>query len=163
MSYSSMDTELDLNSASRPALQGIIARQQAAILELQATIVEQQAIIAQLQRWIEVLEGKAKPGGPRGMPGIKPPAGQRPPRKEGPRKPRTHGFARPRMTPTRRVEHVVESCPECGAGLAGGWVQRTREVIEASMVPVEVTEHVFIARTCQCASGAGRPRPRWTG
>ena len=34
------------------------------------------------------------------------------------------------------------------AHLTGGWVQRTREVIELPVVPVQVTEHVFIARTC---------------
>ena len=27
---------------------------------------------------------------------------------------------------THRVEHVLESCPRCGTGLAGGWVQRAR-------------------------------------
>ncbi len=32
------------------------------------------------------------------------------------------------MTPTDRVEHVMENCPDCGAHLTGGWVQRTREV-----------------------------------
>ena len=52
------------------------------------------------------------------------------------------------MTPTHRAEHVVESCPDCGTHLTGGWVQRTREVIELPVVPVQVTEHVFIARTC---------------
>ena len=47
-----------------------------------------------------------------------------------------------------RVEHVVESCPDCGTHLTGGWTQRTREVIELPVVPVQVTEQVFIARTC---------------
>ena len=42
----------------------------------------------------------------------------------------------------------MESCPDCGTHLTGGWVQRTREVIELPVVPVQVTEHVFIARTC---------------
>ena len=52
------------------------------------------------------------------------------------------------MTPTHRVEHVMENCPDCGAHRSGGWVQRTREVIELPVVPVQVTEHVYIARTC---------------
>jgi hypothetical protein len=52
------------------------------------------------------------------------------------------------MTPTQRVEHAVEVCPDCGTQLAGGWVQRTREVIEIPVAPVEVTQHVFIARVC---------------
>ena len=136
-----MDTDLDLNTASREVLLAVIAQQQ-------AVVRGQEAVIAQLQRRIEVLEGKTKPGGPRGMPGIKPLSGGRPPRKEGPRKPRLHGLARPRMTPAHRVEHSVESCPECGNGLAGGWVQRTREVIDVPVVSAAVTEHVFIARTC---------------
>ena len=52
------------------------------------------------------------------------------------------------MTPTHRVEHVLESCPECGSGVTGGWVQRTREVIDLPVAPAEVAEHVYIARTC---------------
>ena len=52
------------------------------------------------------------------------------------------------MTPTRRVEHALDSCPECGAGLAGGWAQRTREVIDIPAVAAQATEHVFIARIC---------------
>ena len=55
------------------------------------------------------------------------------------------------MTPTHRVEHVVEQCPDCGTQLSGGWAQRTREVIDLPQVPAQVTEHVYLARTCpQC-------------
>ena len=108
-----MDTEGDLSTASREALLDIIA--------------QQQIVIAQLQRRIEVLEGKAKPGGPTGMPGNKPKSGQPSREKKGSRKARLRGFARQRMTPTHRVEHVLETCPDCGTGLAGGWVQRSRE------------------------------------
>ena len=52
------------------------------------------------------------------------------------------------MAPTKRVEHALEVCPDCGTRLAGGWVQRTREVIEIPVAPVQVTEHVFVARIC---------------
>jgi hypothetical protein len=69
------------------------------------------------------------------------------PRKET-RKRRDHGFAWVRMIPTQRVEHKLEVCPECGKNLTGGWVQRTRELIEVPVVPVQVTEHVFVARVC---------------
>ena len=130
-------------------------------MELQNTILEQQAVISRLERRIEALEGKAKPGGPRGMPGNKPrphrkppqekgPSKPRPhrkpPQEKGPSKPRPHGFSRKRMTPTRRVTHALEACPDCGTGLAGGWVQRRREVIDIPVAPVEVTEHVYLAR-----------------
>ena len=129
-----MDTGLDLTTASREALLALIA--------------QQQAVITQLQRKLDVLEGKAKPGGSPRMPGIKPKSAQGPARDKRPRKPRPHGFARRTMAPTHRVEHALESCPECGTGLAGGWGQRTREIIDLPLVPVQVTEHVFIARIC---------------
>ena len=139
-----MDTDLDLTSAPREALLAVIARQQ--------------AVIDQLQRRIEALEGKAKPGGSRGMPGIKPHRDQQSVKEKQPRKPRFKGFARQRAIPTHWVEHVLESCPECGTGLAGGWGQRTREVIDLPLVPVQVTEHVFIARTCPVCERRRIPR-----
>ena len=116
-----MDTEIDLTTASRDVLIAIIVQQQAVIAELQVMMVR-------LERRVAELEGQAKPGGPPRMPGLKPSSGRQPPAQQQPRKQRRHGFARPRMTPTHRVEHVVESCPDCGTHRTGGWVQRTREV-----------------------------------
>ena len=129
-----MDTEVDLTTVDRDVLIAIIA--------------ELQAVIERLQRRIAELEGQAKPGGPLRMPGLKAKSARKPPAQQEPRKQRRHGFARPRMTPTHRVEHVMENCPDCGAHLSGGWIQRTREVIELPVVPAQVTEHVYIARTC---------------
>ena len=105
-------------------------------------------MIVRLERRVAELEGQAKPGGPPQMPGLKPSSGRQPPAQQQARKQRRHGFARRRMTPTHRVEHVVESCPDCGTHLTGGWVQRTREVIELPVVPVQVTQQVCIAKTC---------------
>ncbi len=115
-----MDTEVDLTTADRAVLIAINA--------------ELQAVIERLQRRIAELEGQAKPG-------------RKPPAQQQPRKQRRHGFARPRLTPTHRVEHVMENCPDCGAHWSGGWIQRTLEVIELPVVPVQVAEHVYIART----------------
>ena len=114
----------------------------------------QPAVIERLERRIAQLEGQSKAGDPPRMPGLKPssgrqPTAQRKPRKQRPHKQRPHGFARPRLTPTHRVEHVrVESCPDCGTHLTGGWAQRTQEVIDLPVVPAQVTEHVYSARTC---------------
>ena len=109
-------------------------------------IAELQAVIERLQRRIAELEGQAKPDDPPRMPGLKAKSARKPPAQQQHRKQRRHGFARPRMTPTHRVEHVVESCPDCGTHLTGGWIQRTREVIELPVVPAQVTEHVYMAR-----------------
>ena len=91
-----MDTEVDLTTVDRDVLIAIID-------ELQAVIER-----------IAELEGQAKSGGPPRMPGLKSSSGRQPPAQQQPRKQRRHGFARPRMTPTHRVEHVVESCPIAG-------------------------------------------------
>ena len=157
-----VDAELDLTRASRAVLLEVIARQQALIMELQNTILEQQAVISRLERRIEALEGKAKPGGPRGMPGNKPRPHRKPPQEKGPSKPRPHGFSRKRMTATRRVTHALEACPDCGTGPAGGWVQRRREVIDIPVAPVEVTEHVYLARRRPVCQARRTPRRNWT-
>ncbi len=82
------------------------------------------------------------------MPGLKSKVDRKPaqPRKPGQR--RSHGFARTRMTPTHRMEHVVELCPDCATQLSGGWTHHTREVIDLPQMSVAVTEHAYIARTC---------------
>ena len=125
-----METEVDRSTADRAALIAIIVRLQATVLELQRRIAEP--------------EGPAQPGGPPRMPGLKPKANRKPSRPKPPRNPRRHGFARARMTPTHRVERVMENCPDCGTHRSGGWAQRTREDIDLPAAPVQVTEHVYI-------------------
>ena len=89
-----METEVDLNQASREAL-----------LE----------IIAELRQRVESLEARLSGGGLGvRMPGHKPAA-----KRKKPRKKRQHGFARPRMEPIGRVVHAPESCPECHTALTG--------------------------------------------
>ncbi len=125
---------------------------------LEAVIAGQQAVIDQLQRRITALEGGLKGKGRLGMPGNKPCARPGPTERKGSRKPRPHRFARQRMAPAHRVEHVLETCPDCGTGLAGGWTQRTREVIEVPVAPAEVTEHVFVARVCPVCERRRTPK-----
>ena len=93
------------------------------------------------------------------MPGHKPAARRKKAAEEKkPRRKRQHGFARLRMEPAAQVTHAPESCPECHTALSGGWVQRTREVIELPVCPAEVTEHVFIARRCPLCRKRRLPR-----
>jgi transposase len=116
--------------------------------ELVALIGAQQTVIGQLQARIATLEQRLGSGG-KGMPGTKPAAQTRSKATGKPRKRRAQGFARRRSpTPTRRVTHAADHCPHCGTRLLGGWVHRRREVIDLPVVPVEVVEHVILARQC---------------
>ena len=54
-------------------------------------------------------------------------------------------------------------CPDCGTHLNGGWVQRTREVIELSVAPVEVTEHALVARICPVCQRRRLPKEALAG
>ena len=139
-----MENKVDLRTASREALLAVIARQQ--------------AVIDELQRRIAALEGGLKGKGRPGMPGNKPGAKSEPAEKKEPRKPRPHGFSRRRTVAAHQVEHVLDSCPECGTGLVGGWPQRTREVIDIPVAPVEVTEHVFVTRVCPVCERRRTPK-----
>ena len=133
-----------MGTASREALLAVIARQQ--------------AVIDELQRRIAALEGGLQGKGRPGMPGNKPGAKSEPAEKKEPRKPRPHGFSRRRTVAAHQVEHVLDSCPECGTGLVGGWPQRTREVIDIPVAPVEVTEHVFVTRVCPVCERRRTPK-----
>ena len=129
-----MGVENDLEAADRDVLIAVIVREQ--------------AVIEGLEKRVAHLEGAAKPSGFRRMPGLKPKADRKPTQPKQPRKARRHGFARERMAPTQRVEHSLDCCPECATQLSGGWTQRTREPINVLVAPEEVSEHVYIARTC---------------
>ena len=101
-----MEGKVDLSTASRDALIKMIIRQQ--------------AIIESLERRIAQLEGQSKGKNSRRMPGLKPKADGKPDQPRKPSKRRPQGFARTRMTPTQRVEHVLEQRPDCGTELSGG-------------------------------------------
>ena len=145
---------MDLQTASRDELialigqqQGVIAEQQALIAQQQAVIAASQAALGDLQRRVTALEERLTGRGGSGMPGNKP-ASTKPIAPPKPRKKRPHGYGRPRMTPTQTIDHAVDVCPDCGTRLSGGWLQRTREVIEIPPSPVAVIAHQYIARIC---------------
>lgn len=129
-----MDKNQELRTASREQLLAIIA--------------QQQAVIEALQRRVAALEEQLRrTGGGGAMPGTKPATTRRQERKAQ-RKLRDQGFARQRLVPTEQVDHAVDHCPDCGTRLQGGWVQRTREVLEVPVAPLRVIQHRFIARVC---------------
>jgi hypothetical protein len=114
------------------------------------------AIILQLKERIDRLEAeveelRAKHGGSGGSntpEWVKPNRQQRRVEERAERKRRKQSFARHRQTPTEIVEHTVDTCPDCGRKLSGGWVAKSRQVIEIPDMPVRVIEHRAIARYC---------------
>jgi transposase len=135
-----MSDDVELRTASREQLLGVIAAQQ-------ATIAAQQTTITALEERVARLENRLGPSG-KGMPGTKPAITTRSKATGRPRTRRAQGFARRRATPTQRVVHAATHCPDCGCHLLGGWEHRRREVIEIPAVPAQVVAHVIIARLC---------------
>ena len=143
-----MRGEVDLKPADREVLIGII--------------VSQQAIIEGLEKWIVQLEGRAKSGGSAWMPGLKPKGDRKPDQPKKPRKRRPHGFARAKMAPNRRVEHVAECCLDCGSGFARGWGQRIREVIDLPRFRCRSASASTSLTPVRFAGAAAFPPPSWT-
>lgn len=142
----------DLTRASRADLLAVIAGQQATIATLNGTVATLQARIAELERRLGSSGGK-------GMPGTKPASATRSKATGQPRKRRNRGYARMRsQEPTQRVVHAADYCPDCATPLTGGWVARTREVIELPAVPAQVVAHVVLARWCRRCRRSVTPR-----
>jgi transposase len=127
--------------------------------ELLAIIAQQAEIIAQLQARVHALEERLNARGGPGMPGNKPVSPKSKPSRAA-RKKRDHNPARQCLTPTESVEHAVATCPDCGTTLCGGWVQRTRQVVEIPVSPVRVIAHRFVARICPICNKRRVPRAR---
>lgn len=106
-------------------------------------------LIAALMARVEALEEenrrlRAGTGG--GTPlAVKP---SRPPQEKHPRKHRDRAFVRRREVQADEIRtHAVESCPECGRNLQGGWEHASRQVIDV-ICQRWVTEHVLLGRWC---------------
>jgi transposase len=151
---------LDLYHATRDDLVRIILDQQEALSERERQLARQEHEIGELRAAVAMLtdrigtltatpdadDRRSGPAPPAGMPGHKP--GRTPTRTAGPRKRRATGAGRRRMQVTARVVHVLPTCPDCGAPLAGGSVKRTREVIDLPPPRITVTAHVYVERRC---------------
>lgn len=65
------------------------------------------------------------------------------------RKQREHGFGRSLDTPTQKVFHSYDACPDCGSkNLGKPSVAYRRQIIDIPPVDVEITEHVVFKRYC---------------
>lgn len=147
--------ESELATACR---EDLVAR----VIELQAALAQRDAAIAELDKRISALEQRVAGRGGPGMPGNKP-ASPKPKKAKKERQKRGRGFGRPRLPPTETVQHALEACPSCGTHLVGGWVQRTREVIEVPVAAVRVIAHEYVARECPCCGRRQVPKVELDG
>lgn len=67
---------------------------------------------------------------------------------KGQRKQREFGFGRKLDTPTQKVFHSYEVCPDCNGVLGKPSVAYTRQVIDIPVTSYEVVEHVVFKRSC---------------
>lgn len=116
--------------------------------ELIAIILQLKERVDWLEAEVEALRGGKSGNGSDVSDWVKPNRKQRRAAEREERKKRKHPFTRKRETPTEVVEHTVDVCPDCGRKLIGGWVAKTRQVIEMPEVPIRVIEHRAIARKC---------------
>jgi transposase len=118
---------------------------------IERLVAERDELRAEVERLaLRVAELEAELAG-RGPGGSGPPAWAKantPVRPKKQRRKRGAAFVRPRGAASRRVEHAVAACPDCGCALRGGSVKRHREVIEVELRPAVVTDHVLIERVC---------------
>src|SRR5436305_13146022 len=137
---------MDFDALSKEELIALLKQAFATIQALQAQVAALQAEVVSLKEEIQRLKGGPPPPPKPAVPAfVKPNAKPRP---NTPRKKRPHGFARKRQTPTETIVHAPNACSCCGRKLSGGWVHRTREVIELPQAPIRVIEHKIMARRC---------------
>jgi len=132
---------VEIGALSRDELIVIVTAQQAQLEVLAARVAALEEEVRRLR------QGK---GG--GTPlAVKP---SRPPKEKKTRKRRDRSFVRRKEAPDEVRYHAVESCPDCGRKLCGGWEHRRRQSIEV-IVQLKVVDHVILARRC------GVCRKRW--
>jgi len=138
-----------LDDLTREELKALVLSLHETVTKQQETIKVLEARVAELEAEVAELRAKLGGGSGSGTPDwVKPNRKQRRAAEREERKKRKHSFTRKRETPTEIVEHAVDVCSDCGRKLSGGWVAKTRQVIEIPEVPIRVIEHRAIARKC---------------
>lgn len=114
--------------------------------ELVAVILAQNKVNVALEKRISDLEKQL------GLNGPEPPSvgfkRNKAKRERKKRKPRASNFSRRRETPTHVVNHVPDTCPDCGRRLEGGCPDKRRQIIDIEPNPVKITEHLLHVRWC---------------
>lgn len=116
--------------------------------ELTSIILELHGRVAALEKENAELRAKLGKGGDSTPEWVKPNRSERRAAEQAERKRRSQSFVRKRDIPTGEVRHAVENCPDCGRKLSGGWIVSKRQTIEIPQTPIEITDHVFVARRC---------------
>ena len=119
--------------------------------ELVSTILELRERVAVLEGENAELRARLGMGGSSGATKpewVKPNRAEHRAAERAERKKRKQSFVRKRDIPTRELRHALERCPDCGRRLSGGWVHSKRQTIEIPETPIEIIEHVLIARWC---------------
>lgn len=117
------------------------------VLRQHETIVRLTGQVSALEAEVEVLRSQV--GGGKGVPEwVKPNRTERRAAERAERKKRKQSYGRKRDIATCEVRHTVEKCPDCGRELSGGWIVSKRQTIEIPQTPIEITDHVLIARRC---------------
>jgi transposase len=115
--------------------------------ELIAIILQLRERVAALEAELEELKS-GKPGPSASPEWVKPNRKERRAKEREGRKKRKQSFVRRLDNPTEIVQHAVETCPDCGRRLSGGWIWKRRQVIEIPESPIRIIEHQGIARKC---------------
>lgn len=149
----------DLSDLSREDLIGHLLR-------LSAVVTALQERVSALEEENRLLREQLRGGGDGSVGKREAPSFVKPTRQEREKKDRkkreTPAYRR-REEPTQVVEHVVESCPDCGRKLVGGWLSRSRQVIELPVAPVQVIEHRMLGRHCGVCGKDYVARPDLSG
>lgn len=129
----------------------VVEELSAQVSELSERVESLQAENARLRALLAERGGPTDPassGSGRGGPWWVKANRQRRARGERERKKRDENHSRPREAPTEEVVHAVETCPDCGRKLQGGWEHRRRQVIDLPRQPYVVRDHVVVRRHC---------------
>lgn len=136
-----------LDELSRDQLIDVALKQRDIIVKQEQAINGLTERVGTLEAELETLRSQMGGGG--GAPEwVKPNRKERREQERSERKKRKKSFTRRRETPTETVKHAVETCPDCGRSLTGGWLHHVRQVIEIPQTPVRIIEHQVFARRC---------------